>query len=398
MGLFDRFKKNEKNSSEAVKERNYEEWSDIVYARSNLDMDNAVQRREYVENCLQQMAEASRELDSLQFEYRTVTSYLRDMEEIDALPPEQRAEVNQCAAKIKESQIQRDQFMNRKSRMTDVEFERMERLQREARKGAENLAEAESYQKKVKNDLRRLDNEHEGFLYREEELETSINVSAKLIIVVAVMLVIALAALYIVGQVLELDVLYGYMAACLFASVMIVFLFFKNEEYKKELKRLKSDITRLIQLQNTVKIRYVNNKNLIDYLCLKFGVSSAKELDKLYDRFLEERKERQKNADAERRMDENQKDLVYMLGHYRIQDPEIWIHQVDALLDHKEEVEIRHNLNGRRQSLRQRMDYNRNVVAGNAKHEIEELVKLYPAYAQEIIDMVGRYEEMYPGI
>ena len=85
-----------------------------------------------------------------------------------------------------------------------------------------------------------------------------------------------------------------------------------------------------------------------------------------------------------------------MLRHYRVRDPEIWIHQALALVNHNEEVEIRHSLNVQRQSLRKRMEYNRDVVAGNAKTEIEDMARQYPKYTQEILDMVSRYEEKYP--
>ena len=149
-------------------------------------------------------------------------------------------------------------------------------------------------------------------------------------------------------------------------------------------------------LQNQVKIRYVNNTNLIDYLCLKYGVNSSKQLYELYDKYLEEKKARERAEDARKMLDANEKDLVYMLSHLRIKDPDIWVHQAEALLDHKEEVELRHSLNVRRQSLRKRMEYNRDVVAGNAKSEIEEMARQYPEYAQEILDMVSRYEEKYP--
>ena len=103
--------------------------------------------------------------------------------------------------------------------------------------------------------------------------------------------------------------------------------------------------------------------------------------------------ERAKVEDARRLLDSNQKDLVYMLRHYRVKDPDIWVHQVEALLDHNEEVEIRHALNVQRQSLRKRMEYNRDVVAGNAKLEIEDMARQYPKYTQEILDMVSRYED-----
>ncbi len=80
-----------------VLQAEYEDWSDIVYTRKDMDMSDPVQRREYVESCLQQMEEAARQLDALEIEYADVTSHLRDMEEINALPPEQRTEITACA-------------------------------------------------------------------------------------------------------------------------------------------------------------------------------------------------------------------------------------------------------------------------------------------------------------
>ena len=55
--------------------------------RDDVDMHDKKQRERYVKACLEQMAEASKELETLGSEYNLVTSYLTDMEEIDALPP-----------------------------------------------------------------------------------------------------------------------------------------------------------------------------------------------------------------------------------------------------------------------------------------------------------------------
>ena len=71
----------------------------------------------------------------------------------------------------------------------------------------------------------------------------------------------------------------------------------------------------------------------------------------------------------------------------------IWLHQTAALLDKKEMVEIRHNLIIRRQSLRKRMDYNKEVIAAKAQAEIKDLVENYPRYAKEILGIVGQYEK-----
>lgn len=395
MGILDSIFRNPRDD-EWEQQVELENWNDIVYTRKSLDMDDPVQRREYIGSCLQQMEEAAKELDALEFEYNDVTSHLRDMEEIDALPPEHRAEINECAQKILDSQDQQEKFSKRKSKMTDEEFERMERLQSEAQAGSKKLMEAEDFQRKIRNDLKRLDGELEAYFFREEELEHTMENSKKLIIAIGTALVFIIFFLLVLQFGLKLNVVYGYMVAILLAAISITVLYVQSTNAIVEMKTVKKSISRLIMLQNQVKIRYVNNTNLIDYLCLKYRVMSSGELSDLFERYSREKRERARYEDARKLLDSNQKDLIYMLRHFRVRDPEIWIHQPEALLSHNEEVEIRHNLNVRRQSLRKRMEYNKDVVAGNAKREIEDTARLYPQYAQEILDMVSRYEERYP--
>ncbi len=392
MGLFDFFRNDDKQD-EWVKQTGLQDWNDIVYTRKDVDMDDPVQRREYIGSCLAQMQEASRELDALEAEYNDVTSRLRDMEEIDALPPEQREEINECAKKILESQEQQEKFDKRKSRMSDEEFEHMERLQSGAKEGARKLAEAEEYQKKIRNDLKRLDSEREAYLFQEDEILTTVENDRKLIIAISVALVVIVVFLLFLQLGLGLNVIYGFMVTFLLAAISVTYLYIHQSNTASELKLVTKSISRLIMLQNQVKIRYVNNTNLIDYLCLKYGVNTSKELTGMYGKYLQERNERAKVEDARKLLDSNQKDLIYMLRHFRVKDPDIWIHQAEALLDHNEEVEIRHNLNVQRQSLRKRMEYNRDIVAGNAKAEIEDMARQYPKYTQEILDMVSRYDD-----
>ena len=397
MGLLDDIFGRNKPDDRVMQEE-LQDWNDIVYTRKDLDMDDPVQRREYIGSCLQQMEEASRQLDALEVEYADVTSHLRDMEEIDSLPPEQRAEVTDCAQRIIESQEQQEKFVKRKSKMSDEDFEHMERLQAQAQIGAEKLLEAENFQKKIKNDLKRLDSEHQAYLFREEELEKTIESSKTLTIVIGVTLCLIIIFLLILQFGLKLNVTYGFMISILLSAIVITVLYVQSTGAVVELKSVKKSISRLIMLQNSVKIRYVNNTNLIDYLCMKYRVMNSSELSGMYDKYLKEKKEREKYEDSRRSLDANQKDLIYILRHYRVKDPDIWVHQVEALISHNEEVEIRHSLNVQRQSLRKRMEYNRNIVAGNAKREIEDTAKLYPQYAQEILDMVSRYEEKYPNV
>ena len=54
-------------------------------------------------------------------------------------------------------------------------------------------------------------------------------------------------------------------------------------------------------------------------------------------------------------------------------------------------MEIRHDLILRRQALRKQLDYN-NDVAETARNEIQDVAEKYPAYAQEILNMVNKYD------
>ena len=60
MGLFDIFSGKNKEEEWADNQAELQNWNDIVYTRKALDMDDPVQRREYINSWLQQMQEAAR--------------------------------------------------------------------------------------------------------------------------------------------------------------------------------------------------------------------------------------------------------------------------------------------------------------------------------------------------
>ncbi len=150
------------------------------------------------------------------------------------------------------------------------------------------------------------------------------------------------------------------------------------------------DINKLIQLQNKVKIRYVNNRNLTDYLYMKYSTDSAGALERVWKQYQKEKEERREYAQAESKAEYYRRQMVNKLAHYRISSPERWLGHPAAILDKREMVEIRHELILRRQALRKQMDYN-NQVAETARKEIMDVAEKYPAYAEEIRGMVEDY-------
>ena len=369
-------------------------WSEISFSRDDLNIHDAVERREYIETCLQQLQEASRELDNLQYEYRTVTSYLKDMDEVDDLPKETRKELAYVADLIYQTEVAGEKFSKRRQRMSEEAFFHMQRIENDIEGGIMKLLEAQDYQKKIRNDLRRLDSERQAYIYQKEELNKIIGNTRGLMFLCAGSLAAVLVGLFLLNYYLRVDVTYGYMIAVLIAALSATILYINHMSALRELRLVSGATSRLINLQNTVKIRYVNNRQLLDYLTLKYGTEKAGDLQKDFENYKMEKAERELHEKSLENLDSLQQDLMYLLRGAGIVHPEVWLNQTGALLDRKEMVEIRHELNARRQSLRERMDYNREVVAGNAKAEIEDLARAYPQYAEEILDAVARYQEL----
>ena len=381
------------------KDRNdfYEgEWEEEEIEHQ-IDYDNKEQRDDYVKSCLERMADATKELENLTYEYDMVTSYLKDMEEIDALPQEESEQLKECARRVADLQSSRADYMERPRRISEENYRLMERIADEVEEGYEKLSETEEYQNLIRQDLGRLDGERHAYAYRRNEVMGVIADTRGMAVICVVALGLCVLLLLLLQFFLEMDTGVGYLLTAAAAAVAITVIYVKHLDARQELRRVENGINKIILLQNKVKIRYVNNTNLLEYLQLKYGVGSAKELMDLWENYQVERAERETLRKAERDLDYNERELLQMLKCYQIKDPAIWLHQTEAILDRKEMVEIRHNLIVRRQSLRRRRDDNKEVVAGGSQQEIKELVEKYPQYAKEIMQAVEEYEKKYSG-
>ena len=368
------------------------DWDEIVYDHSEVDFTDEEQRSRYITNCLEQIAEASKELNLLNGEYTLVTSYLTDMEEIEALPEENRQDLNHVANRLLVLEQERKQYFDKKNRMKDSDYFRMRKQEDEVQEGIGKLKEAEKYSKLVKQDMQRLDRERHAYEYRKKELYTmQANLRG-----MAVIFISALAACLLMLAVLQfgfkMDTYVGYFITVLAGAIAITVVCVKYIDADREILTVERAVSKLIQLQNKVKIRYVNNTKLLEYYYIKYSTKSADELEKCWQSYQEEKEERKQFAEAEAKTEYFQHELVKLLSQFRVSDPTRWINQASALLDPREMVEIRHELILRRQSLRQQLDYN-NDVAQTARKEIMAVAREHPQYGAEIMEMVDRYDQ-----
>ncbi len=389
MGFFSRLfgKKNKPGAEQPEADRE----EDLLPLRSRIRADRPEERERFVEGCLRQMAEATDVVDKLSGEYNMVTEYLTDMEEIEALPPEERRSLNEDAARLVQLTGESNRYSRRPSLMNEQEFEKMTRFEDSAKEAVEKLAEEEHMRDLIKKDLKRLGGERHALEYRKKELKSTLGNARGMVVIALGAMVVCLVILLILQQTMYMEVRLGMVLSVTLAAGAIAFIFLRFMDARDELFKVENTINRVILLTNRVKIRYVNNQNLLDYLYLKYGVTEGRQLKDLWERYCEEKEERRKYEETRSDLSHFEKQLVKKLNRYPVKYPRIWIHQPLALIDDKEMVEIRHGLITRRQSLRKQIEYNRKL-AENASLEIKDFAAQNPVYAAEIRKMVDAYE------
>ncbi len=111
---------------------------------------------------------------------------------------------------------------------------------------------------------------------------------------------------------------------------------------------------------------------------------------RIWEVYESEKELRQKHAENEMLMNQTQIEYKKKLAKYHLSDVQTWIYNPLAIMDHKEMVEIRHAHILRRQKLRARLDYNKRL-AKEAQNELKQLIKEYPQYGREVMEMLERY-------
>lgn len=371
-----------------------DEEQQIVYRRENVNFNNPEERKNYITSCLEQMADAEKEISILTGEYSLVTAYLTDMEEVEALPEEPMGQIRATATVIKRLEQESQEFLSSKSRLSDVDYAHIRSMEQDVEEGIRKIKEAENFQKIVKQDMRRLEAEKQAYRYRKNELYGFLSNYRGMVSVILITMIVSIVMLLVMQFVFKLQTVIAYFVLIPVAVILLVLFFVRFLDARKELEKVEHAQNRLIQLQNKVKIRYVNNTNLLNYYYLKFNVESAAKLEDLWERYEDEKEKRLHFAEVEDRLDSNREKLRSVLVRLRVKYPDRLLANPDALIDAKEMVESRHEMILRRQALRKQMDYNRDLI-GAAATEIKEVVNQYPRYENEILAMLNEEEKKY---
>jgi len=374
-------------------EDDLELWDEVVYDHDDVNIRNNEERHKYIKECLGQMRDASAVIDDLMGEYNVVTAYLTDIEEIEQLPKSEIAHLREICKGMNTLSDEREDFESRTCQMTDSEFMALKKRESEVEEGINKIEEAEAYRVLIKKDLKKLDNEKNAYRYRQRELLNEQENLKGMVTIVLIALVVCYVILLILQFGFNFDAKIGFLISGLAGAVALVFAYVRYTDGSKELTRVNNGLNRLITLKNTVKIRFVNNTALLDYLYMKYQVKDGKQLRKQWEKYKIEKDERLRYSRTEVELEYVRRQLLKELDRYNLKYPDRWFDQTKAIMDPKEMVELRHELILRRQALRKQLDYNKEIAA-SAKDEVMDIARNYPEYTAEIKSMIDSYERL----
>lgn len=325
--------------------------------------------RNFLNERCELIGETTGQIEAVRMEYQEVTAYLQDTQLIDRAPEEAKDILADAARHILALEKELGKQKRKRNSLTDFQYQIMERYEDILPKEILRLSEEENYRAMIKSDLQKLEGEKGSLTYEQEEIENR----RKFLIRMGKISGLAVLVLFLVYGTLffsleaAVEIPFLVTAGCAAVLAAYLFLAARQNTYDRKLNDKKR--SRLVTLQNRVKIKYVNSTASLDYSYDKYCVNNSRELKYRFEQYVEDRDERarrEQGLEAQYYYEGQIQDVLTELG---LHDSGIWCHQADALLDRREMVEIRHRLNSRRQKLRERLEYNSNL-RDTAKEEL----------------------------
>lgn len=377
MGFFKRKRRKTEEpnrDAETVKDEVLEQIENepVKVEKEKIDLSDEKARLDYKDRLEEAIREADRQMGDIKFEYGQVTSYLKDIQLIDQAPEEEKSEALLAARRIVELMAERTKLQQQKYKVTDAQKRALENYEEIVDDDIRKMVEYEDYQLKIKEDLRRLAGEKNLLLADKKDIikkQRMLKTIGKSLTIILIALGAMLAALMFCFKV---DITVPFIATVAFGFAIAAIILNEARKNRIDMVITEKKCNRAIFLTNKVKIKYVNNVRTLDYMCHKYQVRNATELDYVYGQYRLAKREWARQRETAVLINQNHEVLVTELEHLGVKDCEIWFTQAKALVEPKEMVEVRHELNVRRQKLREQLDYNTEIIQ-ECKEEMERI-------------------------
>lgn len=346
------------------------------------------------ENC-EAIDENERQIAKAKKEYEEVTSYLTDIQRIEMAPDDQKKEIIDTCKDIISLTGERGKYKDKNFSISDAQMRKFEpfeddKLVDEIKK----MYNAESYQAAIESDISNLKKEKENLYSQRKEIVEKQNVIRKMTKILAFLIFSLIVLLIVIFYALKADMTLPYLGVIFLAGVSAAALIFESSKNRRDVLITEKKINKAVALLNKVKIKYINNINVLDYNCNKFGVENAKDFEQKWNEYCKLREYEKKFRENTEQLNADNENLLLMLKELEVVDTDIWLNRCAAIVDPKEMVEIRHELNQKRQALREKIE-NSEQMKENIIKQLDEVINSSSNIRDELIGVVADFNKKH---
>lgn len=347
----------------------------------------------FVRNNCEAIAENERQIAEAKKEYEKVTSYLTDIQRIDMAREDEYREIKDICKSILTLTQERSKYKNRNLTISDAQMRKFEPFEDELVDEIKKMYNAQAYQDAIEGDIKNLKKEKDSLYSQRKEIIAKQNALKGMTKVLAVLIISLIVLLIVIYYATKTDMTLPYLGVVALAGVSAAMLVFESSKNRRDIILVERKINKAITLLNKVKIKYINNINVLDYNCNKFGVKNAKDFEEKWNEYCKMREYEKKFRENTEMLNANNENLVIMLKELGVKDADIWISRCEAIVDSREMVEIRHELNQRRQMLRERIENNEKLKEGIIS-QLDEMINAHPEIKGELLGIIKEYSNV----
>lgn len=389
-----RFQGFKRKKSEEIREQTEEQLlvdTQVLQEEGKEFVKKRIQKKELtVEDYCEQVIDCTRNLQQKKIEYEQVTAYLTDIQLLDQMTGEERERVQAVAYKLNEVAKDRKDMQDESRALTQLQFRFMQLHEHEIPEGIKQMQEQEAYQKDIRSDLQKLEEERVNLKYEEKYYLEKLHNLKMIILSVLFLAVIVAAGIGFFYTQYIFDIRLVFLCLLFFVAVAGTSCFVRYRNVNYALAYCRKQQMRAAKFINRVKLKWVNNTATLDYMYEKYNVGSSRELLYMWQLYQQTLENEEKYKHSSRELDHYGALLLKLLGHVGVHDADIWLTQPEALLDSREMVEVTHHLNGRRQKLREEMEIEEDMMDASVE-AIRDVMQKNPETAMQVQRILEPY-------
>lgn len=347
----------------------------------------------YILDSCEQIIASTKAMERQKTEYRIVTKYLNDIKAIENLPKETAKDLRNTAIRICELEQNIVESKAIKRNISDEQYQIISDEENDMPEIINRFASDEIYQSKLKKNLSYLEGEKSRWEIEREELLGQSKLFRHMAMAVLASFMTLLILLYVMYAAVKTDITIWLIIVLFICATSGFIIFLRQNTIAKESRGALVRLNQAISMLNVERMKYVNVTNSIEYSKDKYFVSSASELQYVWEQYQDKVRDQkryiQNNDDLEFYSDK----LERILGEIGLSDDKIWLNQVNALINKQDMSDCRHRLVVRRQKIRDRLDDHRRIVQ-EERDEIDRLMTRHEHYLPEIQEIIKSVDRL----